>query len=163
MLLVLLFVYFAYVKLCPFSLALGARGWLRLVLVALPAKTQISLGAQSFCWFCHEAAHITVYYNELVVNLAFQYSGDISKGASSDGKVGDRKKKSDKFGIVEIKCPFEKRNIPSDAVGNADFGLERVADRQRESCLLLSDSRTDDYFWEDFLGFLGVILWFIPI
>ena len=36
MLLVLLFVYFAYVILCPFSLALDARGWLRLVLVALP-------------------------------------------------------------------------------------------------------------------------------
>ena len=69
----------------------------------------------------------------------------------------------DELVVVEIKCPFEKRNIPSDAVGNADFGLERVADRQRESCLLLSDSRTNDYFWEDFLGFLGVILWFIPI
>ena len=73
-------------------------------------------------------------------------------------------KKSDKFGIVEIKCPFEKRNdIPSDAVGNTDFGLEWMADRERESWLLLSDSRTDDYFWEDFLGFHGVILWFIPI
>ena len=35
-LLVLLFVYFAYVKFCLFSLALDARGWLRLVLVALP-------------------------------------------------------------------------------------------------------------------------------
>ena len=23
-----------------------------------PAKTQISLGAQSLCWFCHVAAHI---------------------------------------------------------------------------------------------------------
>ena len=34
---------------------------------------------------------ITVYYNELVVNLAFQYSGDISKGASPDGKVDGRK------------------------------------------------------------------------
>ena len=43
-------------------------------------------------------------------------------------------KKSDKFGIVDIKCPFEERNdIPSDAVGNADFGFERVADQQRES------------------------------
>ena len=111
---------------------------------------------------------ITVYYSELVVNPAFQYSGGISKGASPDGKVDDRKKKkkkkTDKFWIVEIKCPFEKINdIPSDAVGNADFCLERVADRQRESWLLLSDSRTNDYFWEDFLGFRGVILWFIPI
>ena len=77
---------------------------------------------------------ITVNYSELVVNPAFQYPGDISKGASPDGKVDNRKKKTDKFGIVEIKCPFEKRNdIQSDAVGNADFCLERVADRQRES------------------------------
>ena len=36
MLLVLLFVCFAYIKFCPFSLPFGARGWLRLVLVALP-------------------------------------------------------------------------------------------------------------------------------
>ena len=49
-----------------------------------------------------------MYYSELVVNPAFQYSGDISKGASPDGKV-DNRKKSDKFWIVEIKCPFEKR------------------------------------------------------
>ena len=35
-LLMQLFVYFAYIKFCPFSLALGARGWLRLVFVALP-------------------------------------------------------------------------------------------------------------------------------
>ena len=73
-------------------------------------------------------------------------------------------KKSDKFGIVDIKCPFEERNdIPSDAVGNADFGFERVADQQRESWLLLSDSRTNDYFWEDFLGFRGLILCFISV
>ena len=25
-----------------------------------PAKTQISLGAQSFCWFCHEAAYMSL-------------------------------------------------------------------------------------------------------
>ena len=35
-LLVLLFVYFAFVKFCPFSLSNGDRGWLQLVLVALP-------------------------------------------------------------------------------------------------------------------------------
>ena len=34
-LLVQLFVYCAYIKFYPFSLALGASGWLRLVLVAL--------------------------------------------------------------------------------------------------------------------------------
>ena len=39
---------------------------------------------------------ITVYYSELVVTPAFQYSGDISKGASPDGKVDDRKKKKKK-------------------------------------------------------------------
>ena len=33
-----------------------------------------------------------MYYSELVVNPAFQYSGDISKGASPDGKVDDKKK-----------------------------------------------------------------------
>ena len=32
-----LFVYFARVNFCPFSLPLGVRGWLRLVAVALPA------------------------------------------------------------------------------------------------------------------------------
>ena len=70
---------------------------------------------------------ITVYYSELVVNPAFPYSGDISEDASTDDKVDDRTKQSDKFGIVEIKCPFEKRNdIPSDAVSNADFCLEIV-------------------------------------
>ena len=36
MLLVLSFVYFTHVTFCPFSFALGGRGWLRLVLVALP-------------------------------------------------------------------------------------------------------------------------------
>ena len=35
---------------------------------------------------------ITVYYSELVVNPVFPYSGDISKGASLDGKVDNRKK-----------------------------------------------------------------------
>ena len=30
------FVYFARVNLCPFSLPLGVRDWLRLVIVALP-------------------------------------------------------------------------------------------------------------------------------
>ena len=35
---------------------------------------------------------ITVYYSELVINPAFPYSGDISKGASPDGKVDDRQK-----------------------------------------------------------------------
>ena len=30
-----LFVYFAYVNLCPFSLPLGIRDWLRLVIVTL--------------------------------------------------------------------------------------------------------------------------------
>ena len=74
-----------------------------------------------------------MYYSEFVVNPAFQYSGVISEGASPDGKVADRKK-SDKSGIVEIKCPFKNGNdIPSDAVGNADFCIKRVADRQRES------------------------------
>ena len=36
MLLVLLFVYFARVECCPFSLPLGVRDWLRRELVALP-------------------------------------------------------------------------------------------------------------------------------
>ena len=36
MLLVHVFVYFACVNFCPFSLPLGFRGWLRLVTVALP-------------------------------------------------------------------------------------------------------------------------------
>ena len=36
MLPVLLFVYFARVKCCPFSLPLGVSGWLRLVLATLP-------------------------------------------------------------------------------------------------------------------------------
>ena len=48
-----------------------------------PAKTQISedsdwadaqadfsLGAQSFCWFCHEAAHIIMFW---VVSLLFVF------------------------------------------------------------------------------------------
>ena len=30
------FVYFSPVNFCPFSLSLGVRGWLRLVIVALP-------------------------------------------------------------------------------------------------------------------------------
>ena len=32
-----LFVYFARVRFCPFSLPLGVGGWLRFVIVALPA------------------------------------------------------------------------------------------------------------------------------
>ena len=36
MLLVHLFVYFASVIVCPFSLSLGVMGWLRFVIVALP-------------------------------------------------------------------------------------------------------------------------------
>ena len=42
-------------------------------------------------------------------------------------------KKSDKFGIVEIKCPFEKRKyIPLDAVGNADFWTMTITIRFKD-------------------------------
>ena len=86
-LLMLLFVYFAYIKFCPFSLALGARGWLRLVFVALLWTFLLTLLARK--------AYVKkklYYYSELVVNPAFQYSGDISKGVSPDGN--DRKKQT---------------------------------------------------------------------
>ena len=87
--LVLVFVYFAFIKFDPFSLALGARGWLRLVLVAFPG-----LFYERFCLekLMLRKNDITVYYSELVVNPAFQYSDGISKGASPDGTVDDRKK-----------------------------------------------------------------------
>ena len=44
MLLVHLFVYFARVIFCSFSLPVGVRGWLRLVIVTLPRLF--------FCCFC---------------------------------------------------------------------------------------------------------------
>ena len=69
---------------------------------------------------------VTVYYSGLIVNPAFPYLG-----ASPDGKVMDRNA-SDKFGLLEIKCPFKYRNeIPSAVLGNADFCLERIAGRPR--------------------------------
>ena len=69
---------------------------------------------------------VTVYYSGLIVNPAFP-----CLGASPDGKVMDRNA-SDKFGLLEIKCPFKFRNeIPSAVLGNADFCLERIAGRPR--------------------------------
>ena len=69
---------------------------------------------------------VTVYYSGLIVSPAFPYLG-----ASPDGKVMDRNA-SDKFGLLEIKCPFKYRNeIPSAVLGNADFCLERIAGRPR--------------------------------
>ena len=141
MLLVLLFVYFAYIKFCPFSL--GARVWLRLVLVALsalfyqrfcleklmerkndmsrhmtkptmwlwPSEDSDQPGRTVILLFCHEAAHITVYYSELVVNPAFQYSGDISKGASPDGKVDDRKKNQTSLEQLKLNVLLKKEMI----------------------------------------------------
>ena len=79
-----------------------------------------------------------VLFSILITSLGEErYSGDISKGASPDGegKVDDRKK-SDKFGIVEIKCPFEKKMI---------FHQMLLAMQTSGPCLLLSDSRTNDY------------------
>ena len=67
---------------------------------------------------------ITVYY--IGLNPAFPYLG-----AAPDGKVVD-KNATDKFGLLEIKCPFKfKNDIPSEAVGNAVFCLELTADRPR--------------------------------
>ena len=49
MLLVHLFVYFGRVDLFPFSLPLGVRGWLRLVVVALPGLFYYILCVRYFC------------------------------------------------------------------------------------------------------------------
>ena len=58
---------------------------------------------------------VTVFYGGLTVNPAFPYLYA-----------------SDKFGLLEIKCPFKYINeIPSAVLGNADFCLERIAGRPR--------------------------------
>ena len=69
---------------------------------------------------------VAVYYSGLIANPAFPYLG-----ALADGEVMDRDA-SDKFGLLEIKCPFKYRNeIPSAVLGNAVFCLERIAGRPR--------------------------------
>ena len=46
-----LFVYFARVNFCPFSLPLGVRGWLRLLIVVLPVLFFINfLLLMHFCF-----------------------------------------------------------------------------------------------------------------
>ena len=49
-----------------------------------------------------------MYYSELVVNPAFQYSGDISKGASPDGKVDDRKKNQTSLEQLKLNVLLKK-------------------------------------------------------
>ena len=77
-----------------------------------------------------------MYHSGLVVNPAFPYFG-----ASPDGKVVD-KNATDNFVLLEIKCPFKYRNnLPSEAVGNADFCLELTAGRPRLK-------RNHEYFYQ---------------
>ena len=52
-----------------------------------------------------------MYYSELVVNPAFQYSGDISKGASPDGKVDDRKKNQTSLEQLKLNVLLKKEMI----------------------------------------------------
>ena len=60
MLFVYLFVYFARVGFCPFSLPLGVRDWLRLVIVALPGLGNLSWALNMF-----HGAQISPFYQKL--------------------------------------------------------------------------------------------------
>ena len=64
LLLVHLFVCFARVCFCPFSLPLGVEGWLRFVIVAYP---------RSFYYFFYQISHIASQTGEWI--MAFFYSG----------------------------------------------------------------------------------------
>ena len=62
MLLVLLFVYFARVKFCPFSLPLGVRGWLRLVALSLDFSIKVLFKISNVLVTCIKILILICYF-----------------------------------------------------------------------------------------------------
>ena len=68
----------------------------------------------------------TVLHSGLVVNPGIPYLG-----ATPDGKVID-KSHNDKYGLLEIKCPYKFRNVSiQEAVLDKSFCMEQIDDKIR--------------------------------